>query len=110
SHPFIVLSLVSMLSFSPCMAVAAAFLPAPTLATVVALAAAYTTVTVVSMSVIVFVAYYGVERLKLHVFEKHGQLITGVLLALLGIGVALAGCSKTDPTPARPRSSATAPK
>jgi nickel/cobalt transporter (NicO) family protein len=108
SHPFIVLSLVSMLSFSPCMAVAAAFLPAPTFASVIALAAAYATVTVVSMTLIVFVAYYGVERLKLHVFEKHGQLITGVLLALLGIGVALAGCSKTDPMPARPRAPAAA--
>ncbi|MBI1849608.1 MAG: hypothetical protein HYR85_04635 [Planctomycetes bacterium] len=102
SHPFIVLSLVSMLSFSPCMAVAVAFLPAPTLGSVLVLAVAYSVVTVLSMSLIVYVAYFGVERLRLHVFEKHGQLITGVLLALLGLGVALAGCSKVEKPAADP--------
>jgi tetratricopeptide (TPR) repeat protein len=99
THPFIVLSLVSMLSLSPCMAVAVAFLAAASYATIAAMAVAYAAVTVISMTLIVSIAMAGAQKLRLNVLERHGQLITGVLLALLGLGVVLSGCKEAKPPP-----------
>ncbi len=99
THPLIVLSLISMLSFSPCMAVAVAFLPAADLGVVVVLAVSYALVTVLSMTIIVAIASAAAERLRLGVLERHGQLITGVLLSLLGLSVVLVGCRKAEPPP-----------
>jgi hypothetical protein len=85
----IVASLAAMMFFSPCIEIEAFFFTAAAYGWlgIALVSVIYTVLTVLGMVLLVQVGLLGLERLKWHFLEHHERLITGAVLAGLGVFV-----------------------
>ncbi len=84
-----VLSLIGMLTFSPCIAVIPVFFAASPLgfSILLPLSLILTGVTVTGMVVMTVLAHAGFQRLKSSIIEKYEKTFFGIILILLGVAV-----------------------
>jgi hypothetical protein len=81
-----ILSLIALLTFSPCEALLIVFFAASTLgfSTLLSLILINASVTLFVICLLVFLSYPGIEKMKLGVLEKYEKLILGIVLIVLG--------------------------